>query len=321
VKLGKNGPEIHQMLQQVYGEDALKERTVFKWVQHFWEGHEDPKDDARSGHPSTSSGNENIYHVLSLMLSDHRLTVRMIAEELGLGKTSVHTILTEHLEMKKVCAKIVPKLLTPEQKLRWKECCVDWKTSEESDEFLERVITGDESWIYEYDIELKSQGREWKQKDSPRPKKSRKSKLEIKVMLMVFIDCHGIVHHEFTPEGQTVNAASYVEVLKHLRDRVCCMRPQLWEGRQWILRHNNAPAHSALIVREFLACNYNTVLKHPPHSPDIAPCDFFLFSKCKLVLRGRHLGDVTTMKSEMTSLLKGLRKEEMETEVGEVYCV
>jgi len=51
-----------------------------------------------------------------------------------------------------------------------KECCVDWKTSEESDEFLESVITGDESWIYEYDIELKSQSREWKQRDSPRPK-------------------------------------------------------------------------------------------------------------------------------------------------------
>ena len=54
VKLGKNGPEIHQMLQQVYGEGALKERTVFKWVQRFREGREDPKDDARSGRPSTS---------------------------------------------------------------------------------------------------------------------------------------------------------------------------------------------------------------------------------------------------------------------------
>jgi hypothetical protein len=42
----------------------------------------------------------------------------MIAEELGLGKSSVHTILTGHLEMKKGCAKIVRKLLTPEQKLR-----------------------------------------------------------------------------------------------------------------------------------------------------------------------------------------------------------
>jgi len=41
------------------------------------------------------------------------MTVRMIAEQLGLGKSSIHTILTEHLEMKKVCAKIVPKLLTP----------------------------------------------------------------------------------------------------------------------------------------------------------------------------------------------------------------
>ena len=176
VKLGKNGPEIHQMLQQVYGEDALKERTVFKWVHCFWEGHKDPKDGARSGHPSTSSGNENIDRVCSVVLSDCQLTVRRIAEELGLGKSSVHTILMEHLEMKKVCAKTVLKLLTPEQKLWWKECCVDCKTSEESDEFLERVITGEESWIYEYDIELKSQSREWKQKDSPRPKKSQKSK-------------------------------------------------------------------------------------------------------------------------------------------------
>jgi len=80
--------------------------------------------------------------------SDRRLTVRMIAEELGLGKSSVHTILTEHLDIQKVCATIVPKLLNNEQKLRRKECCADLKTSEESDEFLESVITGDESWIY-----------------------------------------------------------------------------------------------------------------------------------------------------------------------------
>jgi len=106
VKVGKNGPEIRQMLQQVYGEDALKERTVFKWVQRFRESREDPKDDARSGRPSTSIGNENIDRVCSVVLSDRRLTVRMIAEELGLGKSSVHTILTEHFEMKKVCAKI-----------------------------------------------------------------------------------------------------------------------------------------------------------------------------------------------------------------------
>jgi len=70
--------------------------------------------------------------------------------------------------------------------------------------------------------------------------------------------------------------------------------------------------HSALIVCEFLARNYITVLKHPPYSLDLAPCDFFLFPKCKLVLWWRHLGDVTMIKSEMTSLLKGLREEEFQ---------
>ena len=70
MKLDTKGPEIHQMLQQVYGEDPLKERTVFKWVQRFRGGREDPKDDARSGRPSTSSGDENINRVRSLVLSD-----------------------------------------------------------------------------------------------------------------------------------------------------------------------------------------------------------------------------------------------------------
>ena len=86
MKLGKNGPKIHQLLQQVYGEYALKERTVFKWVHRFWEGCEDPKDDARLGRPSTSSGNENIDHVCSLLFSDRRLTVRMIADRTWFGK-------------------------------------------------------------------------------------------------------------------------------------------------------------------------------------------------------------------------------------------
>jgi hypothetical protein len=82
------------------------------------------------------------------MLSDHWMTVQMIADELQIGKTSVYLILKEDLEMRKICAKIVPKLLTPEQKLRRKQCCIDSKALEERDVFLERVITGDESWIY-----------------------------------------------------------------------------------------------------------------------------------------------------------------------------
>jgi len=80
-------------------------------------------------------------------------------------------------------------------------------------------------------------------------------------------------------------------------------------------------------MREFLARNSITVLEHPPYLLDLGPCDFFLFPKCKLVLRGRHLGDVTTIKSEMKTA-EGFKRRgiprvlpAMETEVGQVYCV
>jgi len=71
------------------------------------------------------------------------------------------------------------------------------------------------------------------------------------------------------------------------------------------IKKNNSGA-KRLIVREFLARISIIVLEHPPYWPDLAPCDFFLFPKCNLVLWGRHLGGVTTIKSEMTLLLKGL---------------
>lgn len=129
-----------------------------------------------------------------------------------------------------MCAKIVPKLLTTDQKLRRTECCTDWKNSVQTSGFLERVIIGDESWFYEYDIELKSQSKKWKAKDEPRTKKCRKSRSKIKVILFVFFYIHGVVYHEFLPEGRTVNAAFYVEVLKRLRDRVRRVRPNLCDG-------------------------------------------------------------------------------------------
>jgi hypothetical protein len=74
-------------------------------MQHYWEGQKDPTDNKRSGCPSTSHSNENIIQVHSLVHSDRRITVQMIADELQIGKTSVYSILTEDLKMRKICAK------------------------------------------------------------------------------------------------------------------------------------------------------------------------------------------------------------------------
>jgi len=98
-------------------------------------------------------------------------------------------------------------------------------------------------------------------------------------MLICFFDQKGIVHKEFVPPGQRVNAAFYVEVLKRLRENVRRKRPDQWRNNTWLLHHDNAPAHAALLTRRILTDNNMTVVPHPPYSPDLAPSDFFFYSK------------------------------------------
>ena len=88
----------------------------------------------------------------ALVRSDRRLTVRMIASELNWNHTTVHQILTEELAMKKLSAKFVPKNLTIEQKENRKNVCLhllEWIQRDRN--LLKNVITGDETWIFEYD--------------------------------------------------------------------------------------------------------------------------------------------------------------------------
>jgi hypothetical protein len=77
------------------------------------------------------------------------------------------------------------------------------------------------------------------------------------------LDINGIVHFEFIPQGQTVNEAYYMEVLKRLREAVLRKRLQLWPN-DWILHYDIATAHKALSVKKFLAQKSVTDMEHPP---------------------------------------------------------
>ena len=108
------------------------------------------------------------------MAKDRRVSVRMTAEETGLDKNAIRRILTDHLHMRKLCAKLVPKNLFVEQKANRLDICQDLLGRLEIEpNFLDKVITGDESWVFDYDPETKRQSEEWHTKSSPRPKKAR----------------------------------------------------------------------------------------------------------------------------------------------------
>ena len=119
-------------------------------------------------------------------------------------------------------------------------------------------------------------------RDGARPVKARKSKSKVKVMLIVFFDIQGIVYFEFLPQGQAVNQTVYKEIFLRLVESVRDKRRSLWEAHAWALHHDNASAHTALSIRQFLSERNIATLEHPPYFPNLTPCDFFSFLRSNL---------------------------------------
>jgi transposase len=92
------------MLQQAYGEDCLSRTQCYEWYQRFKSGRTSIEDDPKSGRPSSSTGDDHIEKVRSVIREDRRLTVLEVSEEVGICKSSCHTILTEKLKMHRVAA-------------------------------------------------------------------------------------------------------------------------------------------------------------------------------------------------------------------------
>ena len=154
---------------------------------------------------------------------------------------------------------------------------------------LENVITGDESWLFQYDLKTKRQSRQWKSVSLPRPKKARMQRSQVKVMLIIFFDHQEMVHHEFVPQGPTVNQRFYKVVLTRLINKIRQKRRASWSRKTWILHHDNDPAHIALSIKQFLVSKEITTLHHPSYSPDSSRCDFFFFSKTERDSQGDTL--------------------------------
>ena len=177
-------------------------------------------------------------------------------------------------------------------------------------QFLKNIVTGDESWVYGYDPETKQQSSQWKCPMSPRPKKGHQVRSKTKVMLLAFFDSECIVHHEYAPNGQTINKEFYVEVLWRLRESRHWKRLEKWRDGDWILHHDSAPAHTSHLVQQFLAKHGTAQLQQLPYSPDLAPCDFFLFPRLKKVLKGHRFEATEDIKQNSTKTLLDIPKEE-----------
>ena len=98
-------------------------------------------------------------------------------------------------------------------------------------------------------------------------------------LMIPFFDSSGIIYMHWVPTGQTVNKEYYVEVLREFRKRFLRKRPALFKSGQWHFHRDNAPVHNSILVTDYLTKMGINTVPHNPYSPDLAPCDFWLFPK------------------------------------------
>jgi histone-lysine N-methyltransferase SETMAR len=113
--------------------------------------------------------------VHDMVLDDRRMKVREIAKTIGISKERVWYVFHEELDMKKLCARWVPRLLTADQKrtrMKISEQCLDHFNKNKT-HFVRRFITMHETWIHHYTPESKQQSKQWTEAGCSAPKETR----------------------------------------------------------------------------------------------------------------------------------------------------
>lgn len=287
-KCGLKPEESFDRLQIAFGDEGPSKATVYRWFSEFKRGRQSMTDEERCGRPLTAVTEENVLAVKKIIEENKRITYEEIQHLMKIGSGSVHKILHDHLRVRRIVSRWVPHNLTDAQKQARVQWCHDMMAK--FDAGLSRrvydIVTGDESWVYQYDPETKRQSTVWVFQNEPTPTKVKRSRSAGKILIASFFTMTGYLVSIPLRDQSSINADWYTtKCLPEVFNAVSSKRPNTGL-RGTLLHHDNAPAHSALKTRHFLDSTPVKLLGHPPYSPDLAPCDFFLFPKIKNQLKG-----------------------------------
>lgn len=276
---------IHKQINNTLGNNTVSLRLCQKWVKKFNDGCVDTTDGKRSGRPSLDIDDEILQY-----LEEHRhATTREIANALDVSHETVWNKLKEM--GKQYLHNIwVPHTLNENQKASRVTICTSLLTMIQRDNFLNRIVTGDEIWILWENEGVSNTHRCWRGSgDEPMTESKRKLTTK-KHLATIFWDSKGILLIDVLPRNSNMTSIYYCQVLDRLKGALQIKRRRMMQGDISNIRllHDNATPHSALITRTKLTELGFSVLPHPPYSPDLAPSDFYLFSPLKSHLRGKN---------------------------------
>ena len=246
-RLDIDSKQIFNELCGIYGPQTISMRTVFRWVKDFEAGIFSVEDDTRPGRLKTSVTKANIAAVKIVVEKDARLSVKDITSCSGISEGSVQTILKKRLDLRKLCARWVPHVLTEEQKTQRLKCAPKLLKTYKG---YSNLLTGDETCVHMFEPQRRADNKQWKRKDKKRPCIAKRI-ISLKKMYAIFFNSSGAVVQVPCPSGHTVTDRFYKNsVLKKVKEFYNKKRPSKgWSGVH--LLHDNDSSHKCEAVKSF----------------------------------------------------------------------
>ena len=279
-----------EKINNAFEEQAVSRATVGRWFNRFVEGKLDLEDEP---HPGRALKMEDDV-IIAAIQEYPKYSTRQLGEKLGLGHSAVANRL-HALGYKKVLARWIPHRLSDNNKSARLLICQSLLLTLRMKEFLEDIVTGDESYICYDNV---SRQAVWIPRGQEPPKQPKPDLHPKKLLLCCFWDSNGMLFWELLPVGHTVTATVYCGQLQRLADAIAKKRSRRRSVR---LLHDNARPHTAKETQQKLkALEWETV-PHPPYSPDLAPSDFHLFRPLKQFVKQKTFVNYESLKKAIVT--------------------
>jgi [histone H3]-lysine36 N-dimethyltransferase SETMAR len=284
----KNNMRVKDALNFVtnaYPECNLNERQLYWWYDEYKKGRDDPGRKVGSGRPVDPDKVTHLQNVEEAIKDNPFVSIRELVDILEIPFETIRMLIQELGYSKRSC-RWVPRRLTEQQKIDRLEAARENLALLKSGDLLySDIITLDEKQFRRYARRGRSASLAWQKPGESRialPKAMSGSSQTSRLFCLAMSSV-GVQHVFRVPQKTTVNANLYLDQ---------CLLPAIEKAKTTCkhriisVLHDNARPHVARVVTEGLAMAGVRVLRHPAYSPDISPCDYFLFSKLTKKLAG-----------------------------------
>ncbi len=310
-KTGQTAKQTLLDLNVCFGNRRYSKTAVYWWYSQFQSGRTKVGDIWRSGRPRTARVLGVQQKCRVLVHNNRRVGIHELSCQLGVSYGSVFNILHKDLKLNKKSAKLIPHQLTAGQRAARIQFSREFLRAYHRDpRFLNWILTTDEAWFYAYDPLSNIESKEWMMKGKPRPQIVRRERSVAKLMVIPFFDRQGLLYLAFY-RNMTVTQRVFLPLLVLVRHAIRVRRGRrVWSNRdKYMLHMDNASAHRGKFVRDAIRDWQWPQLRHPAYSPDLSPCDFFLFPLLKRRLRGRHFGSLDILETAILNEVGSIPQE------------